>query len=104
MKVLAILTLVPDAKLQAIRPRLADEIRGSWALYASGVLREVYATDLPTRVVFILEADNASTAERLLAQLPLVAAGAFNTEIVELRPFVNWSTLFSAESRHGPAG
>jgi hypothetical protein len=95
MKVLAILTLKPEAKLETIRAELAHEIRGSWTLYASGVLREAYATEVPSRVVFVLEADNAEAAKRHLAPLPLVAAGTFQMEIVELRPFANWSVLFA---------
>ena len=52
MKVLAILTLKPETPLQTIRPQLVNEIKESWTLYASGVLRETYATDLPTRVAW----------------------------------------------------
>ena len=64
-------------------------------MFASGVLREAYATATPTRVVFVLEAEDAARAEEHLRKLPLVAAGHFNFEIVELRPFVNWSMLFA---------
>jgi hypothetical protein len=95
MKILAILTVKSEAKLESVRAELANEIRGSWALYSSGVLREAYATEVPTRVVFVIEADNAAAAERHLVPLPLVAAGMFQMEFVELRPFVNWSTLFA---------
>jgi hypothetical protein len=95
MKVLAILTLKPETKLETVRAELATEIGGSWALYVSGVLREAYATEHPSRVVFVIEADNAATAERHLAPLPLVAAGMFQAEFEELRPFVNWSSLFA---------
>ena len=95
MKVLAVLTLAPDAPLERIRAELADELRGSWTLYATGVLRESYATEDPRRVVFVLEAADAAAARRELAPLPLVAAGMFNIECMELRPFVNWSRLFS---------
>jgi len=94
MKVLATLTLVPDAKLETVRAELANELRGSWALYASGVLREVYATEDPKRVVFVVEAEDSAAARRLLATLPLVAAGMFHIETLELRPFVNWAMLF----------
>jgi len=94
MKVLATLTLVPDAKLETVRAELASELRGSWALYASGVLREVYATEDPKRVVFVVEAEDSAAARRLLATLPLVAAGMFHIETLELRPFVNWAMLF----------
>jgi hypothetical protein len=95
MKVLAMLTLVPEAKLETVRDELADELRGSWALYSSGVLREVYATEDSRRVVFVMEADHAAAAKRLLAPLPLVAAEELQMEFVELRPFVNWSMLFA---------
>jgi hypothetical protein len=95
MKVLVMLTLVPEAKPETVRVALAEELRGSWALYSSGVLREIYTTEDSRRVVFVMEADNAATATRLLAPLPLVAAGMFDMEFVELRPFVNWSMLFA---------
>jgi hypothetical protein len=95
MKVLVTLSLMPGAKLDSVRAELADELKGSWALYASGVLREVYATEEPTRVVFVMEADDVAAAKRLLAPLPLVAAGMFRMEFVELRPFLNWSMLFA---------
>jgi hypothetical protein len=59
------------------------------------VLREAYATEDPKRVVFVMEADDAAAAKRQLAPLPLVAAGIFELECLELRPFVNWSMLFA---------
>ena len=95
MKVLAMLTLVPDAQLATVRAELANELRGSWALYASGVLREVYATEDPKRVVFVVEADDTAAARRHLATLPLVTTGLFKIEFLELRPFVNWAMLFA---------
>ena len=75
---------------------LLDELRGSWSPYRSGVLREVYATESPAQIVFVLEADTAGAAASQVSVLPLVAAGAFDVKFIELRPFVNWSMLFSA--------
>jgi hypothetical protein len=95
MKILAILDVLPGAPMESIRATLANELKGSWALFASGVLREAYATASPTRVVFVLEAENTAQAEEHLRKLPLVAAGHLNFELVELRPFVNWSMLFA---------
>jgi len=95
MKVLAVLTLEPEAPPGTLRAELVGELRGSWALYASGVLREVYATEDPKRVVFVMEANDAAAAKRQLDPLPLVAAGMFKIEYLELRPFVNWSMLFA---------
>jgi hypothetical protein len=68
---------------------------GSWRLFASGFLREAYATGAPTRVVFVLEAESSTAADTQLRKLPLVAQGRMLVELVELRPFVNWSMLFA---------
>jgi len=95
MNILAILDVLPGAPMDSIRSKLANELKGSWALFAAGVLREAYATETPTRVVFVLEAEDAAHAEEHLRKLPLVAAGYLNIELVELRPFVNWSMLFA---------
>jgi hypothetical protein len=95
MKILAILDVSPGAPMEIVRAELANELKGSWTLFASGELREAYATATPTRVVFVLEAENVAHAEGHLRKLPLVAAGHFKFELVELRPFVNWSMLFA---------
>jgi hypothetical protein len=72
MKVLAIMTLKPEASLESVRAELANEIRGAWSLFSSGVLRETYATEIPSRVVFVIETDNRAAAEHHLARLPLI--------------------------------
>jgi hypothetical protein len=94
MKVLAIVTLKPEVPIEKVRAELKNELQSSWALYASGIVREAYATELPTRIIFVIEADNAASAQRHLLSLPLVAAGMFQMDLTELRPFTNWSTLF----------
>ena len=98
LKVLAILSLKAKASFESVRAELANEIRCSWSLFATGVLREAYATEIPSRVVFVIEADDMAAAERQLVPLPLIAAGLFDVEFMELRPFVNWSMLFARES------
>jgi hypothetical protein len=95
MKILAIVDVSPSANMDALRGELANELRGSWALYASGTLREAYATSTATRVVFVFEADDVAHAERDLRQLPLIAGGLLSFELIELRPFQNWSLLFA---------
>ena len=95
MKVLAIIDMAPNASIDVIRGELKKELREAWRLYGSGVLREAYATDVPTRVVFLLEAQDIAHAEEGLRALPLVASGLMHASLVELRPFTNWSALFA---------
>jgi hypothetical protein len=72
---------------------------GSWKLFSSEVLREAYSTATPSRVVFILEVDDIGCARARMRELPLVAAGLLSLELMELRPFVKWSMLFSGSGR-----
>lgn len=94
MKVLAMIDVAAGADLQEVRKGLLDELRGSWRLFEEGTLREAYATSVPTRVVFVLEAESVAEAKRTLDALPLVHAGSVIVDYVELKPFVNWSLLF----------
>ena len=95
MKFLAIIDVDPDASIEDIRRDLSRELKGSWDLFAAGVLREAYLTDMQTRAVFILEATDRADAEDRLESLPLIASGAMRVGLIELRPFTNWSRLFA---------
>jgi len=100
MKVLAIIDLKPSVDPDTVREQLPREIQGSWELFTAGVLREAYATSAPSRVIFVLEADSASAADAHLQGLPLVAGGLLHVELIELRPFANWSAPVHALSGH----
>ena len=95
MKILALIDVMPGTKLEDLRAELPRELRGSWDLFSQGVLREAYATAVPTRVVFVLEAEDVAHARKTLETLPLIGKKMLGAELVELRPFVNWSLLFS---------
>ncbi len=94
MKLLALVDLAHGADISKVRAGLEDELRGSWGLYKGGILREAYATASPTRVVFVLEAGTVAEAHGLLSKMPLVVAGLMSIEVLELKPFTNWSLLF----------
>ncbi|THD42093.1 MAG: dimeric alpha+beta barrel [Bradyrhizobium sp.] len=95
MKFIAIIDVVPGAPLENVKADLPNEVRESWKLFAAGALREAYATDAPTRVVFVLESADAASAATDLGKLPLIRAGLLAYELIELRPFANWSLLFA---------
>jgi len=68
MKMLAIVDVAPGASMESIRAEIKNEIMGSWELFSSGVLREAYSTATPSRVVFILEADDIGSARAHLRE------------------------------------
>lgn len=95
MRVLAIVQMLPTADRGKVISQLNDELKASWKLFEQDVLREAYGTDIPGRVVFIFEASDITVAQAALNGLPLVQAGCFDVQLIELRPFANWSRLFA---------
>jgi hypothetical protein len=95
MKFLAIIDVVAGASIEEIRAEMTRELKESWKLFVAGALREAYATDSPARVVFVLETADAVSAAADLDKLPLIHAGLLRYELIELRPFTNWSLLFA---------
>jgi hypothetical protein len=79
MKILALIDVATGTSIEAVKAEITNELKGSWDLFASGVLREAYATAAPGRVVFVLEADDIADAQAYLHRLPLVAAGLLHT-------------------------
>jgi hypothetical protein len=103
MKFLAIMDVADDAPIEAIRAGLGEELRRSWALFRGGIVREAYATEKPTRIVFVLEADGMDDAASHLGRLPMIEAGMITFRLIELRPFANWSLLFADRGAGAPA-
>lgn len=95
MKCLAIIDVADKAPIDAIRAGLREELRHSWTLFVEGTLREAYATAKPTQIVFVLEVTGADEAASHLGRLPMIEAGIITFQLIELRPFANWSFLFA---------
>ncbi len=95
MKILALIDVAPGAPIEDIRAGLKGELQESWKLFAEGALREAYATQTPSRVVFVLESASLAEAAARLQAFPLIRAGLLTFQTMELRPFVNWSLLFA---------
>lgn len=95
MQILAIIDFAVEAGAGPSADELASELQESWKLLAAGVLRQAYATAQRSRVIFLLEARNVEDGREELMKLPLVARGMFRLELIELRPFTNWSLLFA---------
>lgn len=96
MKILALIDVSEGASLERIGESIEDELRASWRLFKEGTLREAYASPSQTRIVFILEAENATAVKQQLVSLPLIRTGLLRFELVELLPFINWERLFAA--------
>ncbi|HET6440696.1 MAG TPA: muconolactone Delta-isomerase family protein [Anaeromyxobacter sp.] len=95
MKILALERPVPDVADEAFTPDLLrEEASRAWDLHQSGKLRELYFRADRTEAVLVLEAEDLSSARRVLEQLPLVSRRLIDFELVPLVAYPGFARLF----------
>lgn len=94
MKFLALEQPVSDVTRDQTAPHLRAEAEGVWALYQSGVVREIYFRQDRSDAVLMLECKDLHEAQEMLASLPLVKLGLIRFEIVSLVPYPGFARLF----------
>lgn len=95
MKILAIEHELEGASADDFESLLCDEAREVWKLYQAGFIREIYFREDQTTAVLILESTDVDSADRELANLPLVASGLIHFDLIPLRPYPGWERLFA---------
>lgn len=83
---------IPDDAFTA--ELLQKEAAQAWALYQSGILRELYFRDDRSEAVLVLECVDLKTAQETLATLPLVREGLICFDVFGLAPYPGWERLF----------
>lgn len=97
-----LITFSPKSKvsMERILPLVDEEESLAWRFYREGFVRDFFMTDRAGTVIVIAEAASATDVRRRFEELPLVKAELVDYDVVELRPFTNWETLFSKETLH----
>jgi hypothetical protein len=98
MKTIAILR--PSAQFDPARfaALIEDEERAVWRAQVSGELREIlYNTAQYGSVILIFETTNAERAAEIAQDLPLVAEGLFDIEVLPTHPYDGLGHLFRSE-------
>jgi hypothetical protein len=95
VKVLAIGHARSGIRWEHIAPYVGEQARSVWERYEIDQVREFYLrADHQPGAVLILECDDVTEAERLVATLPLAEAGLLDFELIPLRPFMGFRELF----------
>ena len=96
MKVLAIGYPRSGVRWEHIAPYVGEQARSVWERYESDQVREFYLrADHQPGVVLVLECDNVTEAEQLVAALPTVKANMLGFEVIPLRPYIGFGELFA---------
>ena len=96
MKVLAIGRPRSGVRWEHIAPYVSEQARSVWERYESDQVREFYLrADHQPGVVLVLECDNVTEAEQLVAALPTAEANLLDFEVIPLRPYIGFGELFA---------
>jgi len=95
VKVLAIGHPRGGVRWEHIYPYVGEQARHVWEQYETDQVREFYLrADHQPGVVFVLECEDVTEAERLVADLPISKAELLNFEVIPLRPYMGFRQLF----------
>ena len=97
MKFLVLMHPAPGLDPAKMVPHLPAETRHAWAMYKSGVARELYMRSDGHGAVLMLECADAAAASQAAAELPLAQAGLVRLEIIGLSPFGPFESLFAKQ-------
>ncbi|MGD0862829.1 MAG: muconolactone Delta-isomerase family protein [Candidatus Limnocylindrales bacterium] len=96
MRILALERPVPGVTHDRFTGELsAAEARRAWELYQAGTIRELYFRADEPAAVLMLECGDAAEARRVLATLPLVAAGLIDFDVIPLLAYPGFARLFA---------
>ena len=95
MKLLCLDIPQPGASLEKYQPHMLDEVRHTWELYKSGVVRDIYFRQDRPGVAIIAECDSVEAARNVLREFPLAQARLIDWEVIPIGPFANWEALFA---------
>jgi hypothetical protein len=95
VKILAIGHPRNGVRWEHIYPYVGEEARSVWERYEIGQVREFYLrADHQPGAVLVLECDDVTEAERLVAALPISEAHLLDFEVIPLRPYMGFRQLF----------
>jgi hypothetical protein len=95
VRILALEVERPGATAEEFAPLLEREARAAWGLVQEDVIREIYFRADRDCAVLMLECDDLEQAESKLSELPVVAAGLIQFELIPLKPYPGFARLFA---------
>ena len=73
---------------------MVPEVRTMWDAYKAGRLREFYFSAAPPIVTLVYEAADEISIRGEIEELPLVAEGLLEYQVIEQGPFPQFEVLF----------
>lgn len=94
MQYLVIARVKEEAPIQKLMALVKPEAAKIWEYYAAEKVRSVYYFADMDGVVLFLEATSLEEVEAAAQDFPMVEAGFLSTEIIPLKPYTGFASLF----------
>ena len=95
MQFLVIARVLEGVSMEQISPLVKLEVAKVWEYYASDVVRSIYYIADMSGAVLMLEAENLSAAQEIVAQFPMAQNNVLNFEILPLKAYTGLEALFA---------
>ncbi|MFT5823508.1 MAG: hypothetical protein ACI8ZM_004770 [Crocinitomix sp.] len=99
MQILAISKLKEGVTPDSIGQLGADEVKHTVESYLAGIIRNFWFQVNRPGVVFILECTDENEARKHMNELPLVAGGLMEIDLIPLQPLLPLGTLIGHEMK-----
>lgn len=98
MQFLLIARVVEGVAMEQVLPHVKAEAAAVWDKYTNEIVRSIYYIADNSGAVLMCEAANTEAMQEIAAQLPMVKAGVLKIEILPLKPYTGFASLFAIES------
>ncbi|MBC8121850.1 MAG: hypothetical protein H7Y22_08460 [Gemmatimonadaceae bacterium] len=98
MQFLLIARIPHGVSIEEVRPYVKAEAQAVWQKYAAEVVRSIHYIADMSGAVLTCEAPDLPTMQMIASQLPMVDAGVLQVEVIPLKPYTGFASLFEPSS------
>lgn len=98
MQFLLIARARSGTSVEQVIPYIKAEAQAVWQKYTTEIVRSIHYIADMSGAVLLCEAPDLPTMEVIASQLPMVEAGLLQAEIIALKPYTGFASLFESSS------
>jgi hypothetical protein len=95
MQVLVIARVKPGIPVEQVLPLVSAEAAQAWEFYASEQVRQMYYIADKSGAVMLWEGVSVEAVTEEVQKLPMVKAGVLVCEVIPLKPYTGFASLFA---------
>jgi hypothetical protein len=95
MQFLVLARVAEGISMEQVLPHIKAEAEAVWQKYSAEIVRSIYYIAYMSGAVLTCEAPDLPAMEEIAAQFPMAKAGVLKFEILPLKPYTGFESLFA---------